>query len=62
MTDPAPKPAAEAVLDAAARWLRPLVRLLLRHGVTHPALSDLLRRLYVQVATEEVLTDAAART
>lgn len=62
MTDPASKPAAEAVLEAALRWLRPFVRLLLRHGVTHPALSDMLRRLYVQVATEDVLTEATART
>ena len=62
MTAPPSKPATEAVLEAAARSLRPLVRLLLRHGITHPALSDMLRRLYVQVATEDVLTEPTART
>lgn len=33
-----------------ARLLRPLVRLLVRSGVTFPALVDLLRELYVNVA------------
>ena len=33
-----------------ARLLRPLVRLLVRAGVTFPALCDLLRELYVNVA------------
>ncbi|QBR72239.1 hypothetical protein CU048_14215 [Beijerinckiaceae bacterium] len=33
-----------------ARLLRPLVRLLIRSGITFPALSDLLRELYVNVA------------
>ncbi len=33
-----------------ARLLRPLVRLLVRSGVTFPALTDLLRELYVNVA------------
>lgn len=33
-----------------ARLLRPLVRLLVRSGITFPALVDLLRELYVNVA------------
>jgi Family of unknown function (DUF6502) len=33
-----------------ARLLRPLVRLLIRTGVTFPALQDMLRELYVNVA------------
>jgi hypothetical protein len=33
-----------------ARMLRPLVRLLVRSGVTYPALCELLRELYVNVA------------
>ncbi len=33
-----------------ARLLRPLVRLLIRSGITFPALVDLLRELYVNVA------------
>src|SRR5918995_1762511 len=33
-----------------ARLLRPLVRLLIRSGITLPMLSELLRELYVNVA------------
>jgi hypothetical protein len=46
----------DALPDAArlqaplARLLRPLVRLLVRSGITFPALSELLRELYVNVA------------
>jgi hypothetical protein len=36
-----------------ARLLRPLVRLAIRSGVTFPALADLLRELYVNVAEHE---------
>ncbi|MDQ0473319.1 DUF6502 family protein [Labrys wisconsinensis] len=49
----------DTVRDAArfqrpvARLLRPLVRLLLRQGITFPALSDMLRELYVNVAEHE---------
>jgi Family of unknown function (DUF6502) len=37
----------------AARLLRPLVRLFIRYGMTFPALCDLLRELYVNVAVHE---------
>ena len=36
-----------------ARLLRPLVGLLIRAGVTFPALTELLRELYVAVADQE---------
>jgi hypothetical protein len=36
-----------------ARMLRPLVRLLIRSGITYPALQDLLRELYVNVAEND---------
>lgn len=36
-----------------ARLLRPLVRLMIRSGVTFPALVDLLRELYVNVAEQD---------
>lgn len=36
-----------------ARLLRPLVRLLVRSGITFPALCDLLRELYVNVAEHD---------
>ncbi len=53
---PAKTASSPTTLDAAqlqaplARLLRPLVRLLVRAGITFPALSDLLRELYVNVA------------
>ena len=49
----------EGIPDAArlhgplARLMRPLVRLLIRSGVTFPILSDLLRELYVDVAEHD---------
>ncbi len=50
-----------ALLGALTRVLRPLVRLLIRGGVTFPMLSDLLRTLYVEVAHRDLL-EPAART
>lgn len=47
---------------ALARLLRPLVRLLIRAGVTFPMLADLLRSLYVEVALNDLLADPKART
>ena len=42
--------------------LRPLVRLLIRSGVTFPVLSDLLRTLYVEVAARDLSPGERART
>jgi hypothetical protein len=42
--------------------LRPLVRLLIRSGVTFPVFVDLLRGLYVDVATRDLLTEPRMRT
>lgn len=50
MTDAAPGPAADKLYPPLARLLRPLVRLCIRAGMTFPALSQLLRELYVNVA------------
>src|SRR4028119_35271 len=36
-----------------ARLLRPLVRLLIRSGITFPAVTELLRELYVNVAEHD---------
>ena len=41
-----------ALLEAVRRLLRPLVRLLLQHQITFPALAGLLKSVYVQVADE----------
>ena len=43
----------EVLTRAVARILRPLVRLLLRQGVSFNAASDLLKELYVDVATRD---------
>ncbi|MCK8783793.1 DUF6502 family protein [Roseomonas sp. NAR14] len=50
------------MLRPLARLLRPLVRVLIRTGVTFPVLADLLRALYVEVATREMLSGQGART
>ena len=52
-------PQSDAPLDttrlqsALLRALRPLVRLLVRRGITFPALCDMLRELYVNVAEHD---------
>ena len=43
----------QAVVTAAVRILKPLVRVLLRHGISAPAVEELLRRAYVEVAQED---------
>lgn len=42
-----------ALVQAVTRLLRPLVKLLVANGVTYPYLANLLKGLYVHVATEE---------
>jgi hypothetical protein len=58
---PQPIPPA-SLLKAARRLMRPLVRLMMRSGLTFPTLSDALRRLYVEIAVNDVLTDPKACT
>ena len=50
------------LLRATRRLLRPLVRLLMRSGVTFPVLADLLRGLFVEVAITDLLVDPKTRT
>ena len=57
----APEPP-KALVDALARMLVPLVRLLLSHGVTHPFLGNLLKRAYVDVAESEFAIEGRAQT
>ncbi len=61
-TDPVALPGSAAILVATRRMLRPLVRLLVRRGVTFPVIADLLRGLYVDVAATDLLADPKART
>src|SRR5450432_168046 len=51
-----------ALLLATRRLLRPLVHLMMRSGVTSPTLTDVLRRLFVDVAVTDLLTQPKART
>jgi len=50
------------LLRPVRRLLRPLVRLLIQRGVTFPAVADVLRSLYVEIAADELLTEPRART
>lgn len=50
------------LLRAARRLLRPLVRLMMQSGLTFPILADSLRRLFVEIAVNDILTDPKART
>jgi hypothetical protein len=44
----------QAILSAAvARLLQPLVRLLLRHGVSYGTFADIAKQVFVKVATED---------
>ena len=42
-----------SLVSAVRHILRPLVKLLLTHSITFPFMSDLLKSIYVEVATEE---------
>jgi len=58
---PQPVPPAP-LLKAARRLMRPLVRLMVQSGLTFPVLADTLRRLYVEIAVNDILTEPKART
>jgi hypothetical protein len=51
-----------ALLLACRRVLRPLVRLMLRNGVTFPVLAEVVRCLFVDVAIADILIQPKART
>jgi len=51
-----------SLLQAARRLMRPLVRLMMQNGLTFPVLADELRRLFVEIAVNELLTDSKTRT
>ena len=53
---------AVSLLKAARRLMRPLVRLMMRSGLTFPILADMLRSLFVEVAVNDILTEPKART
>lgn len=42
------------ILEAALRLLKPLVRLMLRHGVAYPAFAVALKRVFLEAAQDEL--------
>lgn len=61
-SEPVALPGSGPILAATRQLLRPLVKLLIRRGVTFPVIADLLRGLYVDVASADLLPDARTRT
>jgi hypothetical protein len=55
-------PAPERVLAAIGRILRPIVRILIRNGVSSDALTELVRKTYVDVADDEFRLDGKRQT
>lgn len=53
---------AKLIYSALRRLLRPLVKLLISHGVVFPALVELLRSLYVDVAREDFVVEGKGQT
>lgn len=51
-----------ALFNAIAKLLRPLIRMLLRHGVPYAAFADLAKHEYVKVASEEFAVDGRKQT
>lgn len=50
------------VLDSVLRVMRPLVRLLLRQGITYPAFAAALKRVFLDAAQDELDRQGMART
>ncbi len=57
MTAESPSGASSRLLDAAKAILRPLVRLLIAHGVTLPAIVAALKEVFVDVARSDFRLD-----
>ena len=58
----APGGPSPALVKALRKLLRPLVKLMLSHGITYPYLSDLLKGLFVEVAERDFRLDAKPPT
>jgi hypothetical protein len=55
-------PAPDALLRALRRPLRPLLRLLIRAGVTFPVFAEMVRSLYVETAAKDLSPDGRPPT
>lgn len=58
----APEEASRGVLEAWKRLLRPLVRLLIARSVPFPVATEVLRALYVEVASDEFAVEGRRQT
>ncbi|WP_041656024.1 DUF6502 family protein [Azoarcus sp. KH32C] len=56
---PSPTTSPASLLHALRRVMRPLVRLMLRKGVTYPYFADMLKAIFVEVADGEFRLDKA---
>jgi hypothetical protein len=56
-----PEPS-ETLLSATARILRPLIKLLLRYGVTYAAFADIAKKTFFYVAKEEFIIPGKRQT
>ena len=52
----------QKLMRAARRILRPLVRIMLRNGIPSDALTELVRKTYVDVADEEFAIEGKRQT
>jgi Family of unknown function (DUF6502) len=50
------------ILEAVIRILKPLARLLLRHGVAYPAFAAALKPVFIQAAQDELKSEGRALT
>ncbi|MBE0547214.1 MAG: hypothetical protein IH627_06020, partial [Rubrivivax sp.] len=50
------------VLDSVLRVMQPLVRLLLRQGVSYPAFTAALKRVFLAAAQQELAARGMAQT
>jgi hypothetical protein len=57
-----PRHHAQPIIAALAVLLRPLVRILLRHGIPCDVLSAVARQVYVRVAAEEFVLPGKKQT
>ena len=55
-------PASTVVLNACLALLKPLVALLLRHGVAYPAFAMALKKVFLQAAQDELRAQSVALT
>ena len=55
-------PAPLSLISAVRFMLRPLVKLLLAHSITFPFMSNLLKSIYVEVATNDFRIEGKPQT